>query len=145
MDRKTGAALAVALLGVIVGVVGIVMAKDAKDANKDTQVELEQQIKQNDRSSAARVTAAAAAAKLVEKRIQGKASAAEKRDEESLDAAEKKDSSEVSANASGIQTLNDKVTQLSQEIGDVEGKQKSNTAKVNARIDQLAARINSGG
>ena len=47
MDRKVGAALAVAIVGVIVGVVGIVMAKDAKNANQDTQAALEKQIKEN--------------------------------------------------------------------------------------------------
>ena len=54
-------------------------------------------------------------------------------------------SARVSSNASSIQTINDKLSELSQEIGDVEGKQQSNTAKVNARIDQLEARLNSGG
>ncbi len=145
MDRKVGAALAVAVIGVVVGVIGIVMAKDAKDANQDTQEQLEKQIKQNDRSSAARVAAAAAAARKVEQKIQGKATAAEKRDEDSLKSAEQKDSAQASSNASSIQNLNDKVSELSQEIGDVEGKQQSNTAKVNARIDQLEDRINSGG
>ena len=141
MDRKFGAALAVGIIGVIVGLVGVFMAKDAKDANKDTQAALEKQIKENDKSSAAKVAAAAAAAKLVEKKLVNKASASEKQDESSLESAEQKDSSQLTDDTNEISTLEDKIDQLTQEIGDVEGKQKSNTAKVNARIDQLESRL----
>ena len=145
MDRKVGAALAVGIIGVIVGIVGIFMAKDAKDANKNTQAALEKQIETDNQSSAAKVAKAAIAAKAVEKKIQNQASAAENKNAANLKNAENQSSAQVSSNKSAIATLEDKINELTSEIADVEGKQQSNTAKVNARIDQLANRVNGGG
>lgn len=145
MDKKLMAALGVAIVGVIVGVIGIVMADDAKKANEKTQAALEKQIKDNDRSAAAKVAAAAAAAKVVEKRIANKANKVAQQDQDSIKQAEQRASSQVAANQASITTLQSKITELEAEIADVEGKQKSNTAKVNARIDQLSARVNAGG
>jgi len=51
------------MIGVIVGVIGIVMAKDAKDANKDTRAQLERQIRFNAAKTDIRITHLAAKVK----------------------------------------------------------------------------------
>ncbi|MGB0119700.1 MAG: hypothetical protein WBP55_01955 [Solirubrobacterales bacterium] len=141
MDRKFGAVLAVAIIGLVVGIVGIFMANDAKNSNEETQAQIAKAADEADNAvvkKAAKVAAGLkAAGKAVDEKVQKQASEAES----AVAAQEKKDAATAAADQAAVAALQSKIDELTREIADVEGKQKSNTAKVNSRIDSLESRI----
>ena len=130
MDRKTGAILAIAIVGVLTGIAGIVIANDAKSGNQDTQAQLDAAVAREDRRVAA--TAAAANAGIRK---------SEKSAEASIEAAQKSDSKTADQNSEQIATLQSTLDSLKSQISDLQAAQTSSNPKLNARITALSNRV----
>lgn len=130
MDRKTGAILAIAIIGVLTGVAGIIIANDAKSSNQDTQAQLDAAVsKENKRLGA---TAAKAQAGIKK---------SEKNAEASVESAEQQDKKNAQQNSDQIASLQSTLDDLRSQLSDLQTSQKTSNEKLNARITALANRI----
>jgi len=130
MDRKMGAVLAVAIVGLLVGVAGIVMANDAKSSNQDTQTQLDAAVTRETK----RVDATAAAAKAGIRK-------SEKSDEASVQSAEQTDQKTAQQNSDQIAKFQSALDDLNSQISDLQAAEQSSTQKLNTRIDELSSRV----
>ncbi|MEX0620633.1 MAG: hypothetical protein WD181_03545 [Solirubrobacterales bacterium] len=130
MDKKTGAVLAIAIIGVLTGVAGIVIANDAKSNNQDTQAQLDAAVAREDKRVAA--TAAAATAGIRK---------SEKSAEASVKAAEEADSKTSKQDSEQIATVQSSLDDLKSQISDLQASQTFSNQKLNARITALSNRV----
>jgi len=145
VDRKLIAALVIGVVGVVTGITGIVMASNAKDDNQETQAQLSKAIKaQLVKDRAGLESTEAASIKKTAKKDEALDAGVKKSENKAVtnaDAAGKKAEASAQGAVNEDTTLQSKIDDLEQQIADVEGKQKANTAKVNARIDSLEGRL----
>jgi len=137
MDRKMGAVLAVAIIGLLVGVAGIVMANDAKSSNQDTQAQLDAAVARESK----RVDATAAAAKAGIRKSEAGIRKSEKSDQASVASAEEADKKTAQQDSDQIATFQSTLDDLKSQIADLQAAEKSSTQKLNARIDALSSRV----
>jgi hypothetical protein len=130
MDKKMGAVLAVAIVGLLTGIAGIVVANDAKNSNQDTQTQLDAAVSRENK----RVAATAAAAKRGIKKSEQSAEAA-------VGSAEAADKKTAEQNSDQIAALQNTLEDLKTQIADLEAARKSDDQKLNARITALAKRL----
>jgi DNA-binding helix-hairpin-helix protein with protein kinase domain len=130
MDRKIGAVLAIAVVGLIAGVAGIVIANDAKSGNQDTQTQLDAAVSRENK----RVAATAAAAKRGIKKSERNAEAA-------VGSAEDADKKAAQQNSDQIAELQSTIDDLKAQIAALESDRKSGDQQLNARITALAKRL----
>lgn len=130
MDRKMGAVLAIAIIGMVTGVVGIVMANDAKSNGQTTQQQLDASIAKDEQRLSAQQVAAAAKLKR-----------AEKSEESSVAQTEKTDQQKVQDAANQIAGFQSTIDGLKQQITDLTTAQKQSTQKLNDRITALSDRV----
>jgi hypothetical protein len=130
MDKKMGAVLAVAIVGLLTGIAGIVVANDARNSNQDTQTQLDAAVSRENK----RVAATAAAAKRGIKKSEQNAEAA-------VGSAEAADKKTAEQNSDQIAALQNTLEDLKTQIADLEAARKSDDQKLNARITALAKRL----
>lgn len=130
MDRKMGAVLAIAIIGMVTGVVGIVMANDAKSNGQTTQQQLDASIAKDEQKLSAQQVAAAAKLKR-----------AEKSEESSVAQTEKTDQQKVQDAVNQIAGFQSTIDGLKQQITDLTTAQKQSTQKLNDRITALSDRV----
>jgi chromosome segregation ATPase len=145
MDNKLIAALVIAVIGVGTGIVGIVMANDAKNQNEKTQKALKVAIASENRGVAAQEAQAAKGLNKLGRQIEGEASKANKQVEGEVATAEQQIKSEGQKSTSQLGSLQSSVNSLSDQLSSFEASQKATNQKINARITALTQRVNAMG
>ena len=145
MDNKLIAALVIAVIGVGTGIVGIVMANDAKSQNEKTQKALTAAIAAENRGVAAQEAKAAKGLNKLGKQIEGQASKANKQVAGEVATAEQEIKAEGQKSAGQLSSIQNSVNSVSDELSAFEASQRATNQKLNARITALSQRVDAMG